>query len=369
MEIILRYATTICCLMLLSCTELNAQFSLSKKDITGSIKKYDTLFNGIGPEVYFLPQPPTIQDVINELTIEFKKTHNFDDTLRQASLHLELINTFNKTSNSTIILEITNSNTLDFNQWNKEIENQLELENYPIAIGLLNALAEQFIIINKAPAAEVLLLQGIEIATKEERLADKNILQSNLANLYVYTKKFIEANIITEEQYKYDKKENSITDQANTLVNLAMIQALSNQSNLAESTIIRKAIPLLNKAKDYDNKINAWVKLSQIYILNKKYTEAQWFLIQAQELAELKQIKRYKPTIEYLLGFSKFYQDNLVVSKKELTTALNLAKIAGDKHLELSSTQMLGEINLKQKNIQEAEHFLQSYWKLRNQLF
>ncbi len=94
-----------------------------------------------------------------------------------------------------------------------------------------------------------------------------------------------------------------------------------------------------------------------------------WFLIQAQDLAKNENINKYNAEIEFMLGSAKYHQKNLNVSKVELTKAMTLAKEKGNKYLELSALQLLGEISLQQNNIDEAETFLQSYWELRNQLF
>ena len=66
---------------------------------------------------------------------------------------------------------------------------------------------------------------------------------------------------------------------------------------------------------------------------------------------------------------SKFIQNNLIVSQKELTGALSLALKEGNKQIELSAIQLLGQISTKQNRMLEAEQFLLSYWKLRNELF
>lgn len=366
---ILNTTYTFISLMLFALTNLSAQNSPSGIDHSGFITRYDRTFNGIGPHVYFLPPPPSKQDSINKLMVEFIKINDFNDTLQQAFLYQDLIYNYAKTNNSDYVIETIKNKSIQPEEWDKELANQIKEKNYPFAIGLLNELAEHYIIKKETIKAEKLLSTGIEIASSQKLINEQFTLQSNLTSLYLLNKKYAEANKIAKEQYKYIQNEKSATKQANSLLNMAVIQAYANESTAAENTIIRRVIPLLNKAKDYDAKINAWIKLAQIYTLNKKYPEAQWFLIQAQELAETKSIEKYNSTIEYLLGSSKYHQNNLLVSKKELELALNLAKTAGDKHIEISATQILGEINLKLRDVNEAELFLKSYWKLRSELF
>jgi len=336
------------------------------KDYSGYIKKYDANFHGIGPTVYFLPAP---QSKAEKIADQFKEIDNFKDTIQDVSLYHQLVTAFENTDNYTNIQEIISTQALKYDNWNSVVEKQVQLSNYAMAIGLLNEFARQYILQKDYDQAESLLKQALELANSPATIEGKSVLLANLYALYLYNKKLVEANNIEEISYNEAKKNKSLTAQGNSLVKLAMLQTYEKQYNAAENTIIRKAIPLFNRAKDYDGKINAWVKLAEVYTANKQYPQAQWFLIQAQELASTKKITKYDTAIEFMLGYSKFYQNNLLVSQKELKTALKLAQENGDKYIEISANQMLGEIALKQNKIEEAETFLKSYWELRKKLF
>lgn len=354
------------CIIAISTNSTFAQNASIKPDPTGFITKYDTSFRGIGPEVYYLPKP---QQKIEVLVNEYKKLAPFNDSIKTAILFQELTKNFENTGNYNTIRLLITEDSLHTNNADQAIEQQIEAENYLLAIGFLNEFAKQHILQKNYNKAEILLNKALGIAHNQKDLDNENILQNNLFSLYLFTNNFAAAQQIAEEDLYNAKKEKSLVDQGRALVKLAQIDANKKSFSEAEQTIIRKAIPLFNKAKDYDNKINAWVKLAQSYTANNQYTQAQWFLIQAQELAELKNITKYNTTIEYILGYSKYYQDNLNISKKELAKARALAQANDHKYIELATVQMLGQISIKQNQIDDAQSYLDTYWNLRNKLF
>lgn len=337
---------------------------ITNRDYTGFIQKYDTTFNGIGPEVYFVPAPRSKSETLMD---EYTEISNFTDSINQVSNYHKLITSFKNTSNYNTISRVIDNNSTTLEIQSKIAEAQLH--NYPIAVGLLNELAKQAITSKEYTQAEQYLKQALEISNTGHEIESRDILLSNLYYLYLYSQQPLKAKVIEELSYQEAKKNKSLPNQANSLVKLARIQAAQLKFKEAEHTIIWQAIPLFNRTKNYKGKISAWVSLAEIYTQNKQYPEAQWFLIQAKELSKSKKISSFNLDIEYLLGYSKFHQNNLVISKKELSSALDLARENGDKLKELSATQMLGEISIKQNMVEEAEGLLKSYWELRKQLF
>jgi len=349
----------------LSCLSSYAQSVNPLVDASGVIKKYDNTFDGIGPEVYFVPAPQKENDIIND----FKSIALFTDSIHRFALQEELINSFENTRNYSIVDNIILLDSISLQNWDKAVAYQIEADNTLLATGLLNAFAKEYILKKEYIKAETLLTRALNLIAYDRTFEDKAVLQANLASILIFNNNYTEAKLLEEELYLDAKKSKSLTNEANSHVKLALLEAYSQEYTNAENRIIRKAIPLFNRAKDYDNKINAWIKLGKIYTLNKKYIQAQWFLIQAQELAKLKNIAKYDAQIEFMLGYAKFYQNNLHMSEKELTQALKLAQENGNKYIEIAATQMLGEIALKQNKIDDAETFLNSYWKLRKAYF
>ena len=148
-----------------------------------------------------------------------------------------------------------------------------------------------------------------------------------------------------------------------------MVQAYQKNFKAAENTIIRRAFPIFNKTKNYTGKVNALINLAKIYQLQNKHTEAQWFLIQARDLATLRRVDNQLPEIEYMLAFSEYVQQNYSVAQREFEKAKSLADEEKNKVLQLAIHDKLGDIYLLQGNFEDAEQELSDYWRLRNELF
>src|SRR5690606_37984258 len=161
----------------------------------------------------------------------------------------------------------------------------------------------------------------------------------------------------------------SLKEQAISYGKLAWIQAYKKDYQPAENTIIRKAIPLFNKSKNYLGKIEAWIILADIYRSQNKHTQAQWFLIQARDLAKKHELPENLALIEYMLGSSKMIQNNYRVAKNELEIAWDLTQNTPNMYLQIATAEQLGRANVHLGNYDCAKDFLTYYWKLRNSLF
>lgn len=340
------------------------------KDPSKYITKYDQSFYGVGPEVYFLPSPRTREEVLAEQVETLKHKYSqiapFNDTIQRALLHQNLVKRYESTENASFINNYITTNPIKLNDWEKTVNNlALNNDEYFVA-GLLNEIAKQYIIQNESTKAETILQKALEISPND---SFSTTIEENLSALYFYNKKYREAIILEENKYKNALSAKSSLEQGMILVKIAKLHAYNNNCNLAEETVIKRAIPLFNRLKDNNNKINAWVELAEMYQINNRYTEAQWFLIQAKELAEENNIKAYDLKIEYHLGYAKFQQKNYNVSRKELETAMGYALQEKNQLIVLSSLQMLAQISYNQRKFTEAEEILNSYIALKKQIF
>lgn len=343
-----------------------AQRQEAPLDPAGFVTKYDTEFEGVGPKVYVLPAPRTKEEM---LTDTFAEILSFQDSIQQAMVYQRLIADFKSTNNEGLVKTIVNPLPQDELGWNTVIETNIQQENHGIAYGLLNEYANQSLSIEQINRAIALLESALQQAKKQENTRDRGIIQSNLSSLLIYSKNFMEAGNYEEAYYQQAVKDKSIVEQAESLVKIAKIQAQDKDFNSAENTIIRKAIPLFNRSKHYEGKLLAWQELASIYQMQNKHTEAQWFLIQARDLAETKNFPNELAEIEYMLASSKIIQKNYSVAKKELDRANNLARKENNKLLQLAIVEKLGRINMIQRNIDDAAENLEHYWALRTELF
>lgn len=335
-------------------------------DPAGYVNKYDTDFEGIGPRVYVLPAPRTRGEL---LTDSYREKIPFQDSIDKALELQQLVTEFKPTSNEGTIQYLLSPMPTTALLWNELVEREVDRGNYNTAYGLLHTHAS-LLLKNGAVAQSLKALQNaLQHAQRTPNVADVATIQYNLANIYLYNKNIQQAAHFQEAYYNSSVKQKSIVDQASSLMKIALIQAYDKDYRSAENNIIRKVIPMLNKAKDYERKIIAWQTLAKIYQLQNKHTEAQWFLIQARTLANSKSFSGELAEIEYMLAFSKFIQQNYNVAKKEFLQADELAKSEDNKLLQLAIVDKLGEIYMTQNDLHNAEVALHSYDNLREELF
>lgn len=350
----------------LSTTYTQAQQVDGTLDPAGYVNKYDTDFNGVGPRVYVLPAPRTREEL---LTDSYKEKVSFQDSIDRALDFQQLIAEFKTTSAERNVQYLLSPMPRTALAWNELVEREVERGNYNAAYGLLHTYASLSLKEGTISQTLGLLQSALQHAQKTSNASDVAIIQYNLANIYLYDKNIQQAGYFQEAYYNTAVQQKSIVDQANSLLKIALIQAHDKDYRSAENNIIRKAIPLLNRAKAYEQKIVAWQTLARIYQLQNKHTEAQWFLIQARDIANSKNFSGELAEIEYMLASSKFVQQNYNVAKKEFLQADELAKSEDNKLLQLAIADKLGDIYMTQNDLHNAEAALHSYHHLREELF
>lgn len=350
----------------LSATCLHAQETNVMLDPAGYVNKYDTTFNGVGPHVYVLPAPRTREEL---LTDSYKEKIVFQDSIDKALDLQELIANFKTTHAERNMQYLLSPMPTSALAWNELIEREVARGSYHTAYGLLHTYASLSLKEGTIAQTLDLLQSALQHAQKTPNTSDVAIIQYNLANIYLYDRNIQQAGYFQEAYYNTAVQQKSIIDQANSLLRIALIQAHDKDYRSAENNIIRKAIPLLNRAKAYEQKIIAWQTLARIYQIQNKHTEAQWFLIQARDLARSRNFSRELAEIEYMLASSKFVQKNYNVAKKEFLQADELAKSEDNKLLQLAIADKLGQIYMTQRDFNNAEAVLHSYQGLRTEIF
>ena len=340
--------------------------SAQTADPAGYVVKYNADFDGIGPEVYFLPAPRTKGEILVDL---YKDKESFGDSISRALDFQLLLSEFRFTGNSSYIKQFYRPFPQNSEEWNKLINQEQQLGNTALVAGLLNEYAWESLQHNHLAQTIGLLVGALENVRRISNESDMAIIQSNLANVYLFNRNFTEAAILQEQYLAKATSNKSIVEQANSWVKIAMVQAHRQDYELAETSIIRRAIPLYNRAKAYDMKVIAWQQLATIYQMHSKHTEAQWFLIQARDLALEKGLQSEAAEIEYMLASSKLAQKNYKVAAKEFENAKKLAKKENNALLELAIHDRLGKVHIALANYDEAEDELERYWELRKRLF
>lgn len=344
---------------------LDAQ-EINKIDPSGYIHKYNASFDGIGPKVYVLPAPRSKEELLSD---SYQAKVNFADTIIFALAFQDLLADFKPTSNVIISKQLVIENNKTIESLTQYIDQELIQQNYILAYGLLNESARFSLEHNNPTQSINFLLDALMHAQKTNNINDIASIQYNLAILYLFTRDNERASEFQNKYYSYSVNNRLPVEQANSLVKIALIQAFDRDYRSAENTIIRKAIPLFNKNKAYEGKINAWKQLATIYQMQNKHAEAQWFLLQARDLANSKNLISELAEIEYMLASSKMIQKNYKVAQKELQQAQALAIAENNKYLELAIQDKIGNIYMIFDEYEEAETSLKSYWKLREEIF
>lgn len=330
------------------------------------VTHYDTGFNGIGPKVYHLPLPRTKEELLLEA---YEEKTAFTAKIERELHYQELLSDFCNLDNQEQIRSVLPDDINDFEQWDAILAKPNIRNNSHLYIPLLVEQAKAYIINKKNEDA----IEALHLALSQPpallKIKDQHCIRLNLIDLYLYNNNVSQAEFFLSSIQAEASKNQTNTQHAQTIVKEATVLAHAKNFEQAEQLIIRKAIPLFNRSKSIEGKIWAWKKLAQIYQMDNKYTEAQWFLLQARNLAHRHQLNEKLADIEYLLAISKYHQKNFGVAKNEFIRAEKLAKEEDNKILELAIQDKLGEVYLMQKKYGEAQLYLESYWHLRNQLF
>ncbi|WP_293932204.1 tetratricopeptide repeat protein [Sphingobacterium sp. UBA6645] len=345
---------------------LKAQSDSEVLDPAGFVTKYNPKFKGVGPEVYVLPAPRTKEEVLAD---SYQEKKSFYDSIARELDHQNLVEEFQLTSNASYIKQQFDPYPSSPEKWTELINSLKKNNNTRLAVGLTNQYALEAIKQNDIKKAISLLGDALALVQHTELREEAGVVQFNLSTAHLFQGSYADADALQERYLQQAVNNKSNVDQANSLVRVALIRAYQKEYRAAENSIIRRAIPLYNKSKDPQGKTKAWIQLAKIYQIQNKHTEAQWFLIQARELAKARNFKMDLPEIEYMLGYSKFIQQNYRVAKSELEHAKILADQENNKVLQLAIHDKLGEIDMIMGNYEDAAEHLFQYWKLRRELF
>ncbi|WP_077439109.1 tetratricopeptide repeat protein [Sphingobacterium sp. CZ-UAM] len=338
----------------------------SPKDYTGAIKKYDTTFKGIGPEVYFLPPPKTENEIIED---NYTDKKGFSKEIARQLLFQRLLLQLKSTNNMGHFQYLMSPVPANTSAWNTVIDNQRKAENWIAGYALANEAGLFSIKNNDSSSASKFLYEALSLANRTDNKDDIATINLNLSNFQLYHGDFDKAEENAQKYHTYATVSKSYVEQANAWLLLAMARAGQGNFKAAENNIIRSAIPLFNKAKAYEGKIFAWEMLAEIYFKQNKYTEAQWFLLQARDLANAKNLSGELAEIEYLLAASKQKDGNYKVAVKEFIQAAELASNENNKQLSLAILDKLGEVYLTLKDYPSADQTYKAYTQLKNELY
>jgi len=345
-----------------------AQDRAEPLDPAGYLTKYDVDFDGVGPEVYVLPTPRH-QPKRDLLVESYQAKADFEAEINWALDVQHFLAEFRQVGNADYLDRWVFGGTPDAQQWDTMVAQELGRKNYTGAYSILHLQAFRSLKTGAFDRGLELLLGALQQAQKTRNDADIATIRYNLANLYLLRNNVEQAGAFLADAHASAVRRADIIEQGNTLIKQALVQARAGDYASAEDNIIHRAIPIFNKIEAHDRKVIAWLTLAKIYRSHRLHTEAQWFLLQARELAESHNFRTDLAEIEYLLALSKISQRNYPMAEREFIHANKMADAEGNKMLQLAILDKLGQVYLAENKRDKAQRILTEYQNLRNFLF
>lgn len=341
-------------------------------DFSGVIGQYDSDFEGIGPRVYFLPPPATkeeqladryeakeaesvvVREYLDNLkyTIRLKDVGNINGMLSQLESNLD-----EDTSMEGLVL--------------KEIAKQSAQNNVDMVANLENYLAKEYLSTGNVKEAIIFFETALYAKSSLGKREDVNELTHNLAIGYEYLQNLGRAEELHRELHSWAVSSRNNVQQAQSLTNLALINAKRGHFQEAENELIRNVIPMVRRTNNYRGQVGALVILAEVYTLQNRYPEAQWFLVQAKEIAKKQGYDAVMPEIIFNLAENKKEAGNRRVAILEYEEANDLKETHSERlfGMQLAIQDALGDLYHQSGNYEQAATALSRYDTLKNRFF
>ncbi|MBK1440042.1 hypothetical protein JHJ32_08605 [Parapedobacter sp. ISTM3] len=363
---LLRYAACFCFFLWSIPSGVIAQ---QKVDFSGHIVKYDSTFAGIGPRVYFLPPPKSAEELLDDryaekevdsaVVVEYvnrmKYYHRLEVTGKIATKkYMPIVEAQAASVEGKLLMEADQASIYDNEALKADIENRLAMEY--VAVGAMDLAIEFF---KKAMQAKQ--AQGL--------MEDWEVIVHNLAVTHESLGELDKAHALHRQLYDRAVKAQSNNRQARAMMELALIKAKQGHSLEAEQDIIRKVVPLFRRARNEAGRAAAYCTLADIYTLQHRYPEAQWFLVQAKSIVDRDGIAEQLPEIIFNLAETKKHSGNPRVAIEEYKVADDLARKDHLIGMQLAIQDALGNLYHQAGDYNGAALALNRYDMLKNMLF
>lgn len=339
-------------------------------DFSGFITKYDTTFSGIGPEVYFLPPPKTEEELLDDRYAE-KEVDSavVDEYVSRMKYYHRLA----MTGNGDVAGKYVPVNEVQASSVEGKLLLAADRNTAPHHVGLRadieNRLAMEYVALGAFDLAVEFFEKAMQAKQTQGNMADWEIIAHNLAVTYEYLGQLDKAHSLRQQLYDRAMKTRSNSRQAQALMELAFIKAKQGFMAEAERDIIRKVVPLFRRARDEAGRATAYRTLADIYILQRKYPEAQWFLVQAKSIVDKEGLAGQLPEIIFNLAETKKQAGNPRVAIEEYKVADDLARKDHMMGMQLAIQDALGNLYHQAGDYDGAALALNRYDLLKNMLF
>ena len=344
---------------LVLCTPLFAQTDDKYHDPI----KYNSSFKGIGPKVYILPPPKTEKQILTELYENKKQNNTRIDSLLEKLTFLKEI--------KTIPTFFAIKHSLAKNEEEMLIETIdyfTKKEDQGAIADWQNNLAVYYIRNERFTEAHSLLLTSLAKQLLIGSEANQQIVLQNLALLEIRNNNTIAAFALYDQFLSDAIKKRNVNQQIIAYLSLARLEAKVGDFTRAHNLIIKKAIPLLQRSKNYSRIVLALNDLALIKEMQEENTEAKWIYLQAIDVA----LKNEDETGLALSYFNiaklkhKIGDEKLAIS--DYKEAKRLATKNNMQYLLISINDKFGDAYLKLNELKTATALLNEYHILKTSL-
>ena len=360
----------IVCFCFFFCCFLKDGYAQQHVDFSGVVSKYDSTFAGIGPVVYFLPPPKTEEELLDDRYAE----KEIDSAVVEEYVNrMKYYHRLNLTGDGRVLAKYMPVAEAQQSSIEGKLLMQIGGMGIPNQPGLQadveNRLAMEYVAVGACDFAVEFFEKAMEDKQALGNQSDWEAIAHNLAVTYEYLGQLDKARALRQELYNRSVKNGSQTEQAEALMELALVKAKMGASSEAEQDIIRKVVPLFRRARNESGRASAYRMLADIYFLQQKYPEAQWFLVQAKTIVDKEGITDQLPEIIFNLAETKKHSGNPQVAIEEYKMADDLAKKDHIMGMQLAIQDALGSLYHEAGDYDGAALALNRYDRLKNMLF
>src|SRR5690554_2220242 len=331
---------------------------------------YDRDFDGIGPRVYHLPPPPSDAELLSrQIESKLAETIALPRMLSKATT----LNDLRNVGNSTLNVDLLAGDKQSAEGWLlMEIDRLSQWGDWDQIGDLYLLLGREYFRIGATEQAHANLEKALSAKLAVNNYQDVMQIRNSLALMYEYDNDLRCAQDLYTNLVHETRQRNNRLLQARAQMRLAFLKAKQGHFYEAEQDLIRTVEPMYRQMRSRSGdlgRIFTYRTLADVYRLQNRHPEAQWFLLQAKEIIDNKNLQEFLPLILFDLAEVKKSSGNTTVAINEYLLADELSgDQTDDLVLKLAIQDALGDIYHGHGQFKEALEALNRFDTLKAKL-
>ena len=323
----------------------------------------------IGPIDYQLPPPMSDEE---KLRLELAERIETPIEVPQLLFKSYLLPHLKKTGNTqyTSLKEVGDNQSLE--GWLLlEIERAMQYNELNYAADLHNLLACEYFRLGNVENSFNFFERALLLKTELKAMDDISLIQFNIGKAYEFMEDYPCALNTFSNVLSHAKRTGNKLEQLYASMHMASIKAKGGSYFEAERDLIHHILPgfkSLRSKRGENGRIEAYIVLSQVYLLQDRYPETQWFLLQAREIVEKEGLNQWMPEIVFNLAQTKKESGNYDIALLEYEMAQEMAEEKDLLVMQLAIQEAMGHIYNEAGQFKEALEALNRYDSLKNQI-